>query len=343
MKGIRAMHPSAHFRRILFIIICFFATWAGFGAPLGIPLPTLAPSSTRHAILRMAESYLGTPYVYGGATAKGLDCSGYVYVVFLEATGHRLPRTVDELARWVLPIPRKELVPGDLLFFAIDGTRGGKATADHVGIYSGDGGFLHAASSGRPTGVTRASLSEPYWASRYLFSGRIVSASTLSGLAFEFGGAAHLEDPSAASFSGNDLAYRAAAFDAGGFLPLGSNFMAGARIGLGWDSLLGVARIPMELVVGQAEGFSIFAGPAFTIGNPAVGGRSYMAPVEWITTLGLRWSTRPVRWGANSVGLFSEMRFDRYEPDPGQPEVPSADRRAMFSFGIGISYRRIRY
>ncbi len=159
-------------------------------------MPSFSPSKTRSSILRLADSFIGTPYVYGGTSPKGLDCSGYVFLVFKEATGRNLPRTVSSLGRWVLIIPRKELIAGDLVFFDLEAPDSGSgydtpigpaviAAADHVGIYVGDGQFLHSASAGSRRGVTRNSLSESSWSRRYLFAGRVVSASPLSGLAIE--------------------------------------------------------------------------------------------------------------------------------------------------------------
>jgi cell wall-associated NlpC family hydrolase len=131
-----------------------------------LPLPALPPSKTRDAILRSAQRLMGTPYVFGGESAKGIDCSGLVYLVFKEATGRTVPRTVDTLGPWVLLIPRQELKAGDLVFFNLNSTsstasRGSSpskatlAAADHVGIYAGDNEFYHAASAGSRTGVIK--------------------------------------------------------------------------------------------------------------------------------------------------------------------------------------------
>ena len=175
--------------------------WAAPGSSPGknqgeIPIPSLAPAKTRNSILRAAESFIGTPYIYGGTSSKGLDCSGLVFMVFKEATGQNVPRTVATLGRWVLVIPRKALTAGDLVFFDLQAAGSEKgvdsvlsfstiAAADHVGIYTGEGRFLHAASAGSQTGVIGNSLSEQAWSRRFLFAGRVVSASAVSGLAIE--------------------------------------------------------------------------------------------------------------------------------------------------------------
>lgn len=308
-----------------------------------LPIPTLSPSKTRASIIRSAESLLGTPYRYGGKNRQGIDCSGLVYLVFGEATGHSIPRTVDEQGLWVLIIPRRELQPGDLVFFNLDA----KAEADHVGIYSGEGNFVHAASAGTKTGVRVNSLSEPAWSRRFLFAGRVVSASALSGLAIDVGAGAALDATAGAA---GEFELRGAGLWVAASFPLAGNFFAGIQTGARWDNLLNVARFPLELVLGQISGFSIFAGPALTIGSPRLaasetGGieRGYEAVSAWIASAGIRWSPILLRSGPSSAGIFAEVRFDHYLPLPGQPEDLSADRRTAISVGLGLRFRSVHY
>ncbi len=96
-------------------------------------------------ILESAYSYLGTPYRYGGATPAGFDCSGFVRQVFTE-NGITLSRSSREQAHEGVPIPLSELKPGDLIFFNMNA--GNKRPIDHVGVYIGDGQFIHASSKG---------------------------------------------------------------------------------------------------------------------------------------------------------------------------------------------------
>ena len=115
-----------------------------------------------------ALSLVGVDYRYGGATPdRGLDCSGLIRYVFQQTTGVTLPRTAHELARIGARVPRSELVPGDLVFF---NTR--RSAFSHVGIYLGDGQFIHAPSKGREVGV--AQLSSSYWKKRYDGARRLV-------------------------------------------------------------------------------------------------------------------------------------------------------------------------
>ena len=115
-----------------------------------------------------ALSLVGVDYRYGGETPdRGLDCSGLIRYVFQQATGVTLPRTSHELARIGAHIPRAELAPGDLVFF---NTR--RSAFSHVGIYLGDGQFIHAPSRGGEVGV--AQLSSSYWKKRYDGARRLV-------------------------------------------------------------------------------------------------------------------------------------------------------------------------
>ena len=115
-------------------------------------------------LLNIAMRFGGVPYVWGGETPAGFDCSGFVQYVFRQI-GINLPRTADvqyELGRKVL---QSELQPGDLVFFETY-----EPGASHNGIYVGDGNFIGANSG---TGVAVVSLASPYWSTRYLGARRL--------------------------------------------------------------------------------------------------------------------------------------------------------------------------
>jgi cell wall-associated NlpC family hydrolase len=104
---------------------------------------------------RYALEMVGTPYRYGGKTPKGFDCSGLVLYSYALA-GKQLPVNLGGQRAASRPVPRKQVRPGDLLFF--DLTDEGRS---HVGLYVGGGRFVHAPSRGKL--VSTASLSNPYW------------------------------------------------------------------------------------------------------------------------------------------------------------------------------------
>ncbi|HEY7516193.1 MAG TPA: C40 family peptidase, partial [Vicinamibacteria bacterium] len=112
-------------------------------------------------LLATARRFLGVPYLWGGMTAHGLDCSGYVDLVY-RLHGVDLLRDSDmqfDDAN-LLKVERADLLPGDLLYF-------GKKKATHVGLYVGGERFLSATTHQTPV-VQESGLDEPYWASLYL-------------------------------------------------------------------------------------------------------------------------------------------------------------------------------
>ena len=126
----------------------------------------------RSLLLAAAGKYERTPYRYGGKDRRGLDCSGLVFVSFLDALGISVPRNAESLYSWVERIPIDNAQPGDLVFFR---TTGGSRIS-HVGILTGEGRFIHSASSGPKTGVIYSRLDDKYWARTYAGAGRIFPA-----------------------------------------------------------------------------------------------------------------------------------------------------------------------
>lgn len=128
-----------------------------------------ARDARSNEVLMRAIGLVGTPYRYGGNTPQsGFDCSGLVDFVFLDAAGLSLPRSTRELIAMDAPKVRPaDLRPGDLLFF----NPGGGATS-HIGIYVGEGRFVHAPSSG---GTVRLDvLDERYWQRYYQGARRVL-------------------------------------------------------------------------------------------------------------------------------------------------------------------------
>ena len=127
-----------------------------------------AKDSQRITFINNALNYLGTPYRYGGRSAKGMDCSGFVFRNGADVLKLQMPRRSDAIAEYAKRITDEEIQPGDLLFF---NTAGG---ISHVGIYIGAGKFIHSASDGPRTGVIISTIQEPYWKKAYRFAGSIM-------------------------------------------------------------------------------------------------------------------------------------------------------------------------
>ena len=130
------------------------------------PLKASGEPVTGADILAETEQYLGIRYVHGGESPKGFDCSGLIYYV-LRTLGYSAPRSVAAQARMGTPVGNDLLQPGDLLFCA---TLGGK-TPTHVGIYAGDGQFLHAPNS--RSKVSYGDLTSGYWLKCYIGARRL--------------------------------------------------------------------------------------------------------------------------------------------------------------------------
>lgn len=129
-------------------------------------VPDDADDATR-SLLDEARRWLGVKYAYGGHSKAGTDCSGMVMEVFQSAAGLKLPRSSREQYSYCKNIDRKELKPGDLVFFA-NNLRTGRI--GHVGLYVGGGRMIHASTS---RGVIVSGLGEEYWSRHYAGSGRV--------------------------------------------------------------------------------------------------------------------------------------------------------------------------
>lgn len=124
---------------------------------------SLPPVDIADAIVSDAISHIGTPYVWGGTNSSGFDCSGLVYRVFGD-NGVPLPRTAGAMASSGTEVSRDSLLPGDLLIFQNPG---------HVGIYIGDGNFIHS-SSYRNIGVTITPIDQSNYVRRFVSAVRVL-------------------------------------------------------------------------------------------------------------------------------------------------------------------------
>ena len=136
--------------------------YAGYGVSRG---RSYHGSGAARRLISRAFEYVGVPYVFGGTTPWGFDCSGYTQYVFRQI-GISIPRTADTQYYSYPKVSSRNLQPGDLVFFETY-----EPGPSHVGIYIGDGKMLQAGSS---TGVTVSDVFGGYWGARYIGAARVL-------------------------------------------------------------------------------------------------------------------------------------------------------------------------
>lgn len=151
--------PARHVCRwIVVVAVTMLAAACSSQPPVSKPGLTIGDHAAAIAI-----NQVGTPYRYGGSNPNGFDCSGLVQYSYARA-GVSLPRTTRAMWNHAKPVAGDRMRAGDLLFFNIAGKM------SHVGLYLGDGRFVHAPSSGKVVSVE--SLRSEYYSKAFLRAGR---------------------------------------------------------------------------------------------------------------------------------------------------------------------------
>lgn len=140
----------------------FFKGGKSTGTPVS---PEALSSVSAQAIIATAKQYIGVPYVWGGSSPSGFDCSGFTQYVFA-AHGITLPRTSTQQYSTGTWVSKGSLQPGDLVFYNTSGSG-----VSHLGIYIGNGQFIHASTS---KGVIISEMSNSYWSARYYGARRVL-------------------------------------------------------------------------------------------------------------------------------------------------------------------------
>lgn len=127
-------------------------------------------SGDASSVVNQAKKWLGTRYRYGGTSRAGIDCSALIMNVYLDGCNIKLPRTAASQHQYSARVSRKDLRPGDLVFFT--SRRKGSGVA-HVGLYIGNDRIIHASTS---RGVIESRLSEKYYVDHFHSAGRILKS-----------------------------------------------------------------------------------------------------------------------------------------------------------------------
>jgi probable lipoprotein NlpC len=327
----------------------------------------------RQKLISAAQSFLGTPYRYAGIDRNGLDCSGLVFLSFKEGLNYTVPRTAETIYAWTEKIDTQELAPGDLVFFITAGQR-----VSHVGIYTGEGRFIHSASEGPSTGVMYSRLDESYWQRTYRGAGRalpwneeMVQVTPTAGNRSGSGDSAQPESPSSVNYSGGKVEpvsivwadsgfYTGfgAAWTWGGFFEgapspfrgisavgtVGykwSHYRAGLELRPEWDRALGVFRLPFTLSFGT-DTLRVFVGPAYTFGEPTLSlenqERRYSGGGTWLWGAGFSGALPPIRIGSGAVSIYGELAWQPYFLEADEDFKFGSEITANLRASTGLRY-----
>jgi len=321
-----------------------------------------AYQEARSRLLAAAGKYERTPYRYGGMDRRGLDCSGLVFISFLDALGVSVPRNTESLYSWVEKIPIDNAQPGDLVFFRT--TKTNKIT--HVGILTGEGRFIHSASEGPKTGVIYSRLDEKYWSRTYAGAGRAFPAvgayddadgedtpttSQKESVKVKSAAGKQKEKDILVGFGaaptwntyfaeGNILRGAAGQIRFGAVVrPFGQQMIFGAELRPEWDNALGVFRLPFTLSWGLSDKLRIFAGPVLSFGDAALelsgGSRPYYGGTSWCGAAGLTFAPFAIKIARTDFAPYGEIAWQSYSSNSPDRNI-SADLAAGFRFSTGL-------
>lgn len=285
-----------------------------------------SPDVLRSKLVLEAKKYVGVPYLYGGMTSNGMDCSGFIYTVARQSIQFQLPRTVAAMWNFCTIISDSDKEPGDILFFKTVGNK-----VSHAGIYIGNNKFIHSASDGPNTGVIVSSLNQTTWKKTYAGCGRFLPSSRNIGqddskkaknIALqknEHNSTTTLKKTSFFSYLNLDISAHMVwnFFSERGLLfnVRGASISAhtkytkykiqpGFGIEVRIEPVLETIQFPLFFSLSVPHGFRVYAGPVFTIGRPRLkASREFVAPSIFPGIIGVSWESPALQ-----LGIF-DFRF----------------------------------
>lgn len=158
-------HTTLHLYLLTVLAACLLSACAVRYASRASSEAEQSRPTDNDRLLQEAASWLGVPYRYGGDDRSGIDCSALVARIVEQAYGITLPRTTAGQRRLGVSVPREQMRPGDLMFFRTNPY----GRLDHVGLYLGQGRFIHASSS---SGVVISSLDGSFFRRHFVIARR---------------------------------------------------------------------------------------------------------------------------------------------------------------------------
>ena len=285
----------------------------------------------RNAIVEECKKYIGTPYLYGGLTKDGIDCSGFVFTTVRDSAGVQLPRTVKALYSFVSIIPDSKKQKGDLVFFKTV-----ESKISHVGIYIGKDQFIHSVSDGPNTGVIVSSLKENYWKTRYAGAGTFfpVEYEQSETLVAANNKNNNLIDNNSVSSEENKK--KISTFSVDSSLFLNWNFLTtdqflfnvrgvtfqvhgvynkwilrpGFGVDFKYEPKMNIFQIPMYLSLSPKEFFRIYSGVVFTIGKPVlIGSEEEINSSIFPGILGISFQTPSIQIGKVELRFVQDINY----------------------------------
>jgi len=361
------------------IISCLILCWAVCVPMFCQAVQSMTVGESREARQKMidySKQFVGVPYVYGGASKSGMDCSGLIFTVANDAIGVKLPRSASGIYSAVRIINDSEKEAGDLVFFKTVGSR-----ISHVGLYLGNNQFIHAASDGPNTGVIISSLKESYWSRTYAGAGRFLPATGDTGeqrVVMEGGSAGAPQggglfapsgsgdNASAGSnagggggangffrrvaidgtltgdwtfFSANrfHLIFRGATLDTHARYT-GGKLEPGFGFSLSYDPAMEAFKLPLLFSLTVARGIRVYAGPVFTMGKPVEPGTDgeRVKGSVFPGVLGLCLQTPTLKAGKVELSLVQDIRYTVFNDMDDAALSPLSSLSSGLVFSTGI-------
>ncbi len=283
----------------------------------------------REKLVAEAKKYVGVPYLWGGTTIEGMDCSGFIYSASRNSVGVQLPRTTEAMYSFMRIVPDEKKEIGDVLFFITVGN-----SISHAGIYIGNNQFIHSASDGPNTGVIVSSLNQTTWKNTYAGVGQFlpsaasheeengndlpsVSPDSQNAITPNNSSSSMLDD-TVIDFTGT-MIWNFFSTDSFFFNIRGATVQMHAKYtawevdpGLGiefrFDPKMNIVQIPLQFSISVPYGFRVYAGPVFTIGKPVlIGNEKTLSPSIFPGILGLSWQSPSASVGKTEISFVQDI------------------------------------